>query len=78
MINGTLINKNGIALVFDADPGGVSLGANGSSAASLDFGVISAAGPLSPGVTRPTITANSFTVRSAFQIKVIQGGINST
>jgi hypothetical protein len=77
-INATLINKNAIALVFDTDPGGVSLGASGSSAASLDFGTISASGPLSPGVTRPAITATSFTVRSAFQIGVTQGGLNST
>ena len=34
-INATLINKNGIALVFDSDPGGVTLGSPGTSAATL-------------------------------------------
>lgn len=77
-INATLINKNGIALVFDSDPVGVTLGAAGSSAASLNFGAVSAFGPLSPGITRPSVTAASFTVRSPFDIQVIQGGLNST
>lgn len=77
-INATLNNKNGIALVFDTDPGGVTLGAAGSSAASLNFGTISAFGPLSPGVTRPSVTAANFTVRSLFDIQVIQGGLAST
>lgn len=78
VINAQLTNKNGIALVFDSDPGGVTLGAAGSSAASLSFGAISAFGPLSPGVTRPSVTAASFTVRSPFDIQVIQGGLTST
>ncbi len=77
-INATLTNKNGIALVFDTDPSGVTLGAAGSSNASLSFGTISAFGPLSPGVTRPSVTAASFTVRSPFDIQVIQGGLTST
>jgi hypothetical protein len=77
-INATLINKNGIALVFDTDPSGVTLGNTGSSAASLSFGTISAFGPLSPGVTRPSVTAANFTVRSIFDVQVIQGGLNST
>jgi hypothetical protein len=78
VINAQLVNKNGIALVFDTDPSGVTLGAAGSSAASLNFGTISAFGPLSPGVTRPSVTAASFTVRSVFDIQVIQGGLTST
>jgi hypothetical protein len=73
-INATLIHKNGIALVFDTDAGGVALGGNGSSAASLNFGVISAFGALSAGVTRPSVTAGSFTVRSIFDVFVLQGG----
>jgi hypothetical protein len=77
-INATLINKDGIALVFDTDPTGVTLGAAGSSAASLNFGTISAFGPLSPGITRPSVTAANFTVRSPFDIQVIQGGLTST
>lgn len=76
-INATLINKSGIALVFDTDPGGVALGNNGSSAASLNFGIISAFGVLSPGVTRPTVTAGSYTVRTLFDVQVIEGGLTS-
>jgi len=76
-INATLINKNGIALVFDSDPGGVTLGSPGTSAATLSFGTISAFGPLSPGVTRTSVTAASFTVRTVFDVQVIQGGGNS-
>jgi hypothetical protein len=78
VINGTLINKNGIALVFDTDPAGVTLGAAGTSAASANFGTVSAFGPLSAGVTRPAVTAANFTVRTIFDVQVIQGGLNST
>jgi hypothetical protein len=77
VINATLVNKNGIALVFDTDPGGVSLGASGTAAASLNFGIISAFGPLSPGVTRPVVGAASYTVRTVFDVQVIQGGLAS-
>lgn len=76
-INATLINKNGISLVFNTDAGGVGLGGNGSSAASLNFGNISAFGALSAGVTRPTVTAANYTVRSPFDVQVIQGGLTS-
>lgn len=77
VINGTLVNKNGIALVFDTDPGGVALGASGTSAASVNFGTISAFGPLSPGVTRPSVTAGTFTVQTLFDVNVTQGGLTS-
>jgi hypothetical protein len=78
VINGTLINKNGISLVFDTDAAGVALGAAGTSAASVNFGNISAFGPLSPGVTRPSVTAGNFTVQTMFDVQVIQGGLTST
>ena len=78
VINATLTNKNGIALVFDTDPSGVTLGAAGTSAATLDFGTISAFGPLAAGVTRPSVTATNYTVRTVFDVQVIQGGLNST
>ena len=77
-INATLNNRNGIALVFDTDPAGAALGATGTSAVSVNFGTISAFGPLSAGVTRPAVTAANFTVRTIFDVKVIQGGLNST
>lgn len=78
VINGKLINKDGISLVFDTDPAGVTLGAAGTSAASLNFGTISAFGPLSGGVTRPSVTAASYTVRTIFDVQVVQGGLTST
>jgi len=74
-INATLINKSGIAIVFDTDPGGVTLGNNGSSAATLNFGTISAFGPLSPGITRPTVLPASYTVKTLFDVQVIEGGL---
>jgi hypothetical protein len=77
-INATLTNKNGIALVFESDPGGVTLGSPLTSAATLNFGTISAFGPLSSGVTRPSVTAANFTVRTIFDVQVIQGGLTST
>ncbi len=78
VINGVLINKNGISLQFDTDPAGVALGADGTAAATANFGVVSAFGPLSGGVTRPSVTAVNFTVRTIFDVQVIQGGLNST
>jgi hypothetical protein len=77
VINATLTHKNGIALVFDTDPSGVTLGAAGTSAATLNFGTISAFGPLAPGVTRTSVTAANYTVRTVFDVQVIQGGLNS-
>src|SRR5438270_13372382 len=78
VINGTLINKNGISIQFDSDPAGVTLGASGTSAATANFGTVSAFGALSAGVTRPSVTAANFTVRTIFDVQVIQGGLNST
>ncbi|HLJ85970.1 MAG TPA: hypothetical protein VKZ53_04055 [Candidatus Angelobacter sp.] len=79
-INATLINKSGISLIFDTDTtgNGVSLGNNGSSNATLDFGNISAFGPLTvPNVSRPLVTAANYTVQTTFDIQVILGGITS-
>ena len=76
-INATLINKNGITLVFDTDASGVALGATGTSAASVNFGIVSAFGPLSAGVTRPSVTAGNYTVRTIFDVNVIEGGLAS-
>jgi len=77
VINATLVNKNGISLVFDTDPGGVALGATGTSAASANYGNISAFGALSAGVTRPSVTAANYTVRTIFDVQVIEGGLVS-
>jgi len=77
-INAVLINKSAIALVFDSDPGGVTLGGATTSAASVNLGTVSAFGPLSPGVTRPTVTAGNYTVQTLFDVQVIQGGLTSS
>jgi hypothetical protein len=77
VINGSLNNTNGIAIQFDSDPAGVTLGAAGTSAATANFGTVSAFGPLAAGVTRPSVTAANFTVRTIFDVQVIQGGLNS-
>lgn len=73
-INATLINKSGIALVFDTDPAGVVLGNAGTAAANINFGAVSAFGPLSAGVTRPTVLAGGYTVKTIFDVNVLQGG----
>jgi hypothetical protein len=78
VINATLVNKNGISLQFDTDAAGVTLGAAGTSAATANFGAVSAFGPLSSGVTRPSVTAANFTVRTIFDVQVVQGGLTST
>ena len=77
VINATLVNKNGISLQFDTDVAGVTLGAAGTSAATASFGTVSAFGPLSGGVTRPSVTAGNFTVRTIFDVQVVQGGLSS-
>lgn len=76
-INATLVNKSGLTLVFDTAPGGVTLGSSGTPAASAGFGVISAFGPLSAGVTRPTVGPATFTVQTVFDVNVIEGGLTS-
>src|SRR5882724_1710698 len=78
VIDGSLNNTNGIAIQFDSDPAGVTLGAAGTNAATANFGTVSAFGPLSGGVTRPSVTAANFTVRTIFDVQVIQGGLTST
>jgi len=77
VINGTLINISGITLQFDTDPAGVTLGADGTSAATANFGSVSAFGPLSGGVTRTSVTASNFTVRTIFDVQVAEGGLTS-
>ena len=74
--NGTLavsatVNSS-ISLVFKTDTAvpGVTLGASGTNASTLDFGPVQAfGGTLTTGVTRST-GANSFTVSSAVDVRV--------
>jgi hypothetical protein len=76
-INTTLVNKSGISLIFVTAPGNVNLGNSGTSAASANFGIISAFGTLSAGVTRPSVGPTTFTVQTSFDIDVIEGGLTS-
>jgi hypothetical protein len=76
-VNAILIHKSGISLVFDTNSAGVSLGGNGTSASTLNLGTISAFGALTSGVTRSTVTSNSFTVGTLFNIQVVEGGLSS-
>ncbi|HEY2498316.1 MAG TPA: hypothetical protein VGK24_14725 [Candidatus Angelobacter sp.] len=77
VINANLVNKNGISIQFDTNSSGVTLGAAGTSAATANFGAVSAFGPLSGGVTRPSVTAANYTVRTIFDVQVVQGGLAS-
>ena len=74
VINGTLIHKTGIALIFNTASGGVPVGGAQTSTASLNFGTISAYGVLSPNVTRTNVPGTSFTVSTPFAVQVIMGG----
>ncbi|HWZ42143.1 MAG TPA: hypothetical protein VNW97_01630 [Candidatus Saccharimonadales bacterium] len=76
-INAVFLNESGIALIFDTDPGGVPLGASGTTAVTANFGTVSAFGPLAGGVTRPSVTAATFTVRTRFDVQVIESGLAS-
>jgi hypothetical protein len=78
VINGTLVNISGITLQFDTDPAGVTLGAAATSVATASFGSISAFGPLTGGVTRPAVTAANYTVRTIFDVQIVEGGLAST
>ena len=76
-INAQLNNKSGISIVFNTDPSGVTLGNAGTSNATLNFGNISAYAPLSPRVSRPSVTATNFTVSTPFDVRVVIRGTNS-
>jgi hypothetical protein len=76
-LNATLVNKSGIAVVFDADPAGVPLTGSGTPTAGLNFGTVAmymAVPP--PGVTL-TRTAVDFTVSTPFDTLVIVGGVTT-
>jgi hypothetical protein len=78
VINASLVNISGITLQFDTDPAGVTLGSAATSVATASFGSISAFGPLAGGVTRPAVTASNYTVRTIFDVQVVEGGLAST
>jgi hypothetical protein len=59
-----------INLIFNSDASGVALTGAGSNTATLALGNISAFGALATGVTRPTVTATTYTVSSAMDVNV--------
>jgi hypothetical protein len=77
-INAFVVNQSGLAIVFDNASGGVPLGASGTSAASLNFGSVSAFGAVPTGVTRSPVSGGSYTLSTAFNIYVVVGGLTST
>ena len=62
--------QSSISLTFVSNAGGVALGGSGTNTATLAFGNISAFGALPAGVSRPSVTAIDFTVRSPFNVVV--------
>ncbi|MGA2989351.1 MAG: hypothetical protein ABSD88_02665 [Candidatus Korobacteraceae bacterium] len=78
VINGTLVHRSGMALVFNTAANGVGLGGADTASAILGFGTISAYGPLSPNVTRSNVNGSNYTVSTPFAIQVIEGGLSNT
>ena len=71
------INQPGISIFLAADASGAPV-TGGAFNAALNFGTVSAAGSLPTGVTRPTVTASSFTVATIVDIDVEKGGLSSS
>lgn len=69
--------QSSISLVFNSDASGVSLAGNGTNAATMALGTVSAYGPLSAGVSR-SVAASSFTVSSPFDVMVSKANITSS
>ncbi|MGC2129513.1 MAG: hypothetical protein WA629_05375 [Candidatus Aquilonibacter sp.] len=67
------INQPGIAIFLVADASGAPI-TGGAFNAGLNFGTVAAAGVLPAGVTRPTVTASSFTVATIVDIDVEKSG----
>lgn len=60
-----------IQMTFVTDPNGVTLGGDGTNDAVLNFGNVSAFGSLATNVTRPSVTATDFTVKTNFGVNVV-------
>lgn len=72
-LNAEELNSPGISLFLVSDGSGVAL-TGGAFAAGLDFGTVSAYGTLSAGVSRPAVSASSYTVRTLFDVDVGNNG----
>lgn len=77
-LNATLVNLNGIAIVFNTDASGVTLTGSGSATAAVNFGNVSAYGALAAGVTRSAVSASSFTVSTPFDVDVVGGLLSNS
>ena len=62
-----------ITLTFETVGGGLPVSGEGTNTASLDFGTVSAFGPVGPGVTRSN-TATDYTLSAQFGVRVTKGG----
>ncbi len=71
------INQPGISIFLGADASGAPV-TGGAFNAALDFGTVAAAGSLPAGVTRPSVSASSFTVQTIVDIEVEKGGFTSS
>jgi hypothetical protein len=67
------INQPGISIFLAEDTSGAPV-SGGAFNASLNFGTVAAAGSLPTGVTRPAVTASSFTVATIVDINVQKSG----
>lgn len=72
-LNAEAINQPGISIFLAADASGAPV-TGGAFNASLNFGTVAAIGSLPTGVTRPTVTASSFTVATIVDIDVEKSG----
>jgi len=69
--------QGSISLTFVSNAGGVALGGSGTNTATLAFGNVSAYGALPAGVTRPSVTANNFTIQTPFNVSVVKSNSSS-
>jgi hypothetical protein len=58
-----------VSVTLHSQPGGITLGGDGSNVGQLDFGAVSAFGLIGSGLTR-AVAANSFTITTSFGVKV--------
>jgi hypothetical protein len=59
-----------VSVTLHSQPGGITLGGDGSSVGQLDFGTVSAFGLIGSGLSR-AVAASSFTITTSFGVKVV-------
>jgi hypothetical protein len=68
-----LLFADNIVLTFNSVPGGAPIVGAGTNVAILNFGTVSAFGPLGSGVSR-TISASDYTISTQFGVRVVRNG----